>query len=86
MVICRRCGKCCCVVTSSGKVIRCRFLMKFGKIHSCRIYRDPNRIGTIVYSEDVIINGVEERHIWKCNERKNIIQHPDDTRYKDCPL
>jgi hypothetical protein len=41
---CRRCGRCCYFIVGDG-VRKCRFLIRHGKLTSCRIY--SNRLGKI---------------------------------------
>ena len=42
--ICNRCGRCC-YYEKDGVWRKCRYLVHIGKLSSCRIWNDPDRIG-----------------------------------------
>jgi hypothetical protein len=67
---CARCGKCCCYM-KRGKVVACKYLIKFKNITVCRIYK--NRLGVVTDSFD--------GNIIQCMMRN---QSPVD--YKGCPM
>lgn len=42
--VCNRCGRCC-HYEKNGRWKACKYLVIFGKLSSCRIWNDLNRIG-----------------------------------------
>lgn len=50
-MICHRCGKCCYFMLLNGRVMKCPFLVRFGKITVCRIY--SQRLERIIYSDGI---------------------------------
>ena len=57
--VCNRCGRCCYYLLD-GKWKKCKNLIQHGALSSCRIWNNPDRVGTLI-DEGVI-----------CNEMRNV--------------